>query len=143
MKTRLRKLYVGGRSCTWSARVCHLQGEADCHRGIRLRVWGAGKNSRVLQVDLLSKTWPAPWGVCATDGAYPTSKDVRAVIDYALRHGWEPDAIGGRFLLTEGEHGEAFELDAFLLTDRLLNPDAPDPSARVLALHQGQATRVD
>jgi hypothetical protein len=136
-------LNVDGRPCAWSARICHLRGDADCHRGIRLRVWGAGKNSRVLQADLLSKTWPGPWGACATDNAYPTSKDVREVIEYALRHGWEADTVGGTFLLTESEHGEVFELDDFLLTDRLLNPDAPDPSARVLAKHEGQTTRVD
>ena len=61
MKTRLRKLHVGDRVCAWTAQIRHLPGSADCHRGIRLRVWGAGKNSRLLQVDLLSKTWPGPW----------------------------------------------------------------------------------
>lgn len=69
-----------------------------------------GKNGQVLQADLLSKTWPGPWGACAADWAYPTPKDVRELIDYALRHGWEPDAIGGSFSLTEREHGAAFEL---------------------------------
>lgn len=137
VKSRLRKLHVGDRGCAWTARICHLQGEADCHRGIRLRVWGAGKNSRVLQVDLLSKARPGPWGACATDGTYPTSKDVREVIEYALQHGWEPDSVGGRFVLTESQHGDVFELADFLITDRLVDPDAPDPSSRVLAVHDG------
>jgi hypothetical protein len=72
----------------------------------------------MLQVDLLSRTPPGPWGACATDGAYPTGEDVRAVVEYALGHGWEADAVGGRFVLTERGHGEAFELDGFLLTDQ-------------------------
>ncbi|MEV8102735.1 MULTISPECIES: hypothetical protein [unclassified Streptomyces] len=88
----------------------------------------------MLQVDLLSKALPGPWGACATDGTYPTSRDVRAVVEYALVHGWEPDEVGGVFLLTESEHATAFELPEFLITDRIRNPDAPDPSARVLAL---------
>jgi hypothetical protein len=87
-----------------------------------LRVWGTGKNGRALQVDLLSKTPPGPWGACATDDAYPTSGDVRAVIEYGLAHGWVADAIGGTFLLTEREHAAAFELTGFLITDRESTP---------------------
>ncbi|AWS41498.1 hypothetical protein [Streptosporangium sp. 'caverna'] len=136
MKTRLRMLRVGDRGCAWTARICHVKGEVDCHRSIRLRVWGAGKNSRALQVDLVSKFWPGPWGACATDNAYPTSKDVREVVDYALEHGWEPDAVGGTFSLTESEHAMAFELTDFLITDRMRDPDAPDPSARVIHAYE-------
>lgn len=110
-----------------------MPGEVDCYRGIRLRVWGAGKNGRALQADLLSKTPPGPWGACATDAAYPTSGDVRAVVLYGLAHGWEPDAVGGTFLLTEAEHAGDFELADFLITDRLRDQDAADPAARVLA----------
>lgn len=118
MRTRLRALRVGDRGCTWTANIDHLPKDGDCHRCIRLRVWGAGKNSRALQVDLLSTTPPGPWGRCATDTAYPTSRDVRVVIDYALTHGWEPDEVGGTFLLTESEHAADFELPGFLITDR-------------------------
>jgi hypothetical protein len=71
-----------------------------------------------------------PWG-CATDCTYPTPKDVRSVIDYALMHGWDPDLIGGTFFLSESEHASAFELTDFLLTDRLQDKGAPDPTARV------------
>ncbi|WP_207945942.1 hypothetical protein [Actinomadura sp. 7K534] len=71
-----------------------------------------------------------PWG-CATDNAYPTPKDVRSVIDYALMHGWDPDLVGGTFFLRESEHASGFELDDFLLTDRLRDEGAPDPTARV------------
>jgi hypothetical protein len=113
----------------WSARIHHVAGERDCHRCVRLRVWGAGKNSRALQADLLSKA-VLPWG-CATDSAYPTPADVRSVIDYALASGWDPDLVGGTFFLSEREHASAFELAGFLLTDRLRDEGAPDPTARV------------
>ena len=134
MKTRLRRLHVDGRTCTWTASICHLPGETDCHRGIRLRVWGAGKNGQALQVDLLSKTLPGPWGACATDNAYPTSRDVRTVVEYALVNGWEPDGVGGTFLLTETDHAATFDLTDCLLTDRLRNQIGSDPTMRVLAL---------
>jgi hypothetical protein len=130
VRTRLRKLHGSGREFTWAARISHVPGDGDCHRCIRVRIWGAGKNSRALEVDLLSKSWGSPWTACATDGAYPTSGDVRGIIDYALSHGWNPDLVGGTYLLTEREH--AFELPDFLITDRLRDPEAPDPTARVI-----------
>lgn len=70
-------------------------------------------------------------GHCAADGAYPEPGDVRVLVEHALAHGWEPDAVGGTHFLTEQEH-TTFELPAFLLTDRLRVPSAPDPSARVI-----------
>ena len=127
MKTRLRKLHANSREFTWTSQIHHVTGR-DCHRCVRLRAWGAGKNSQALQADLLSKA-VLPWG-CATDDSYPTPMDVRAVIDYALTHGWDPDLTGGTFFLAESDH--AFELPGFFLTDRLRNPEAPDPTARVL-----------
>lgn len=128
MKRRLRKLYADGREFVWTSQIHHVSG-TDCHRCIRVRVWGAGKNSRVLQADLVSKA-VLPWG-CATDDSYPTPKDVRTVIDYALTHGWDPNLIRGTFFLSESEHASAFELADFLLTDRLRDEGAPDPSTRV------------
>ena len=129
MRTRLRSLRTGGRQFTWRAEIGHVQGELDCHRCIRLSVWGAGKNSRPLRVDLLSKSWPAPFGACASDDAYPTPADVRVIVEYAVAAGWELDAIGGVFLLPETVHGGACELPGFLLTDRPRDPSAADPSA--------------
>ncbi len=35
-------------------------------------------------------------GENATDVAYPTPKDIRAIVDYALAHGWDPTAAGGQ-----------------------------------------------
>lgn len=131
-RNRLRTLRRGDQVITWTARIRHVPGSGDCHRGIRVRAWAAGKNSQALEVDLLSTNWPAPPGACATDGAYPTSGDVRAIVDHALAHGWEPGQRGGTFRLTEAEHATTFELTTFLLTDRLVDPGAPDPTARVV-----------
>jgi hypothetical protein len=66
------------------------------------------------------------------DGAYPALGDVRRVIGYALAHGWDPDLVGGTFVLSESEYASRFELADFLLTDRLRDPEAPDPTARVV-----------
>jgi hypothetical protein len=123
-------LRVGDREFVWTAQVVHVAGDRDCHRCVRLRVWGAGKNSRVLQVDLLS-TAVLPWG-CATDSAYPTPADVRRVIDHALARGWNPALAAGTFHLSEREHAATFELTDFILTDRLQDDGAPDPTTRVL-----------
>lgn len=141
MRARLRKLYAGGREFVWRGQIYHVAGERDCHRCIRLRVWGAGKNSCVLQADLLSKA-VLPWG-CATDSTYPTPKDVRRVIDYALTHGWDPDLAGGDFFLSENEHASDFELADFLLTDRLRDDGAPDPTVRVFRAFDERATAED
>jgi hypothetical protein len=94
-------------------------------------------NGRVLQADLLSKTWPGPWGACTTDVAYPCPADVRALVDYGLAHGWEPDARGGLHFLSEREHD--WELPDFLLTDRLLDPAAADPTGRVVQAYERRA----
>ncbi len=140
MRTRLRELHASGRAFAWKASIGCAPGSGDCHRCIRLRVWGAGKNSRALQADLLSTTWPAPQGACASDAAYPTADDVRAVISYGLAHGWDPNARGGTFLLTEREHAHALELTSFLVTDRLQDPGAPDPTARVIRTFERRAS---
>ncbi|MCP2347621.1 hypothetical protein [Nonomuraea roseoviolacea] len=140
MGTRLRTLSTGGREFVWTADIRHVSGSGDCHRCVRLRVWGSGKNGRALQADLLSNGL-APWG-CATDNSYPLPSDVRAVIERGLAAGWDPDARGGTFLLTEREHAPDWELPGFLLTDRLQDPEAPDPTERVVrASNSGEATR--
>ncbi len=132
MRTRLRQIRIDARTFVWRAQIQHVQGSGDCHRCIRLRVWGAGKTSQALQADLLSVAWPAPWAACATDGSYPTPADVRAVISHALRHGWQPARRGGTFVLSEHEHAAGFTLPDFLLTDRLRTPESADPTVRVI-----------
>jgi hypothetical protein len=138
MRTRLRELHASGRAFTWTASIRCVPGSGDCHRCIRVRVQGAGKNSRPLQADLLSTAWPAPWGACASDDAYPTAADVRAVIGCGLARGWDPDARGGTFLLAESSQAPEPELTGFLVTDRLQDPGAPDPTGRVIRASERQ-----
>ena len=138
MRTRLRQLRIDARIFVWRAEIHHVQGSGDCHRCIRVRAWGAGKTSRALQADLLSLTWPAPWGACATDGAYPAPADVRAIISYAAKHGWRPELRGGTFVLSEREHAARFSLPGFLLTDRLRTSESADPTIRVIYGYQAR-----
>ncbi|WP_374537921.1 integrase [Micromonospora aurantiaca (nom. illeg.)] len=133
MRIRLRRLWIDGRAFTWRAEIREVRGDTDCHRCIRLRIWGGGKTGQALQADLLSTTWGTRWSPCAVDDAYPTSADVRAVIEYALRHGWQPDRRGGTYRLAEREHAARFRLPGFLLTDRLSGPEGGDPTRRVVS----------
>jgi hypothetical protein len=138
MRTRLRQQRIGVSTFTWRAEIHHVQGQGDCHRCIRVRAWGAGKTSQALQADLLSVTWPAPGGACATDGAYPTPADARAIIAFALDHGWHPDLRGGTFVLSEREHADRFSLPDFLLTDRLRTLEGTDPTIRVIRAYEAR-----
>ncbi|HEY2670861.1 MAG TPA: integrase [Rugosimonospora sp.] len=141
MRPRLRKLHTDGHTYAWKADIRHVSGNGDCHRCIRLRIWGNGKNGRALQVDLLSKSYPGIWGTaCAADDVHPGPADVRTVIRYALKRGWDPAASGGTFALSETGDGAAFELPGFLITDRLMTPEAPDPTVRVELAFQHLAT---
>ncbi|MEQ0560463.1 hypothetical protein ABJI51_15350 [Amycolatopsis sp. NEAU-NG30] len=130
MRTRLRTLRIGERTYTWRATIGQVAGDGvDLHRCIRVRVWGAGKTGRALEADLLSKATSMGWTPAATDGSYPEPADVRSLVEHALALGWDPAALGGTFRLTE-EHG--VELPGFLLTDRLRDPGALDPTGRVV-----------
>lgn len=140
VRTRLRQLRVDGRSFVWRAEISHVLGSDDCHRCIRLRVWGVGKTSQVLQADLLSVAWPAAWGACATDGAYPTPADVCAAVSYAVEHGWQPRQHGGTFVLSEHDHADGFALPGFVLTDRLHTSDGADPTTRVIRAYERRHT---
>jgi hypothetical protein len=116
VRLRLRTLRMGAVNYRWAAEVCNYRDiTGEYFRCVRLRVWGGGKNSRVLHADLLSTSEPGPWG-SATDVAYPTPRVVRAVVEYALANGWDPQAIGGRHRLdTEVE----LTIPGFRLTDQL------------------------
>ncbi len=132
VRTRLRQVRIDAQTYAWRAEIHHLPGSGDCHRCIRVRVWGAGKTGQAFQADLLSVSWPAPWGACATDDAYPTSADIRTLISYALENGWRPELRGGTFVLSEQDHAAGFSLSGFLLTDRLRGPEGADPTLRVI-----------
>jgi hypothetical protein len=142
VRIRLRRLWVDGRAFVWRAEISHVQGSGDCHRCIRVRAWGAGRTSRALQGDLLSLSWPAPWGACAADGAYPTAADVRALISVASENGWQPDLTGGTFILSERDHATRFQLPGFVLTDRLRTPDGEDPTLRVTAAYAAKSAAI-
>lgn len=129
MRSRLRKLYAHDRQFAWTARIDHVRTDQGLRRCIRLRVWGAGKNSRALQVDLLSRASRSQWGdPAATDGAYPESEAVRAVIDYALGNGWQPDDLGGTFVLAQARHARELLLPDFVVTDLLQLAERSTPS---------------
>lgn len=139
-RARLRRLRVDDREYTWTAKITGVSGERDHHRCVRLRVWDDDRKSRALEADLLSNAWGLPWG-SATDTSHPKPGDVRAVIDYALANGWDPTATGAPFFLSERDH--AFELPDFILTDRLRDPSAPDPTDRVIDAYERQAASAD
>jgi hypothetical protein len=130
VRTRLRRLRAGDREYTWRATIGAVPGDGvDLHRCVRVRVWGAGKNGCALEADLLSKATSMGWTPAATDGSHPASGDIRRLVEHALALGWDPDARGGTFRLAE-EH--APELPGFLITGRVRDPAAPDPTERVL-----------
>ncbi|MEU0569024.1 hypothetical protein ABZ297_27120 [Nonomuraea sp. NPDC005983] len=112
MKGRMRTLRIGDRAFLWTAQIRHTKHGADCRRYVRLRVWGGGKNSGRLQADLLSTYEGGPWGYCATDTAFPTPRDVRAIVDHALAAGWNPLARNGAFQLP----ADSVELPDFQVT---------------------------
>jgi hypothetical protein len=126
MKTSLRTLRVGTREFRWAAQIHHVTEESDWRRCARVRIWGCGKNSRVLRADLLSTSDGGPWGLCATDVAYPTPRTVRALIDFALERGWDPTVVGGRWQL--GADTE-LRIPGFRITDRRLDLGGFDPES--------------
>src|ERR1700677_2201258 len=91
MKIRMRTLRAGSREFKWTAEVCWYRDvKLEDRRCVRVRVWGGGKNGCMLLADLES-TSSGPWGG-VPDSSYPTPRDVRAITDYALEHGWGPAA---------------------------------------------------
>lgn len=127
MRSRLRKLHIDGREFTWKADIRSAPGpDGRLHRYIRIRVWGAGKNGRALQVDVTERPYSLPT-VASGDQyvetdvhgsgetyPYPTAADVRVLVRYGIRAGWAPEALGGTFRVTSP--GE-LELPGFLLID--------------------------
>ncbi|MEU8179279.1 integrase [Micromonospora sp. NPDC049044] len=123
MRSRLRTLHIDGREFTWKADIRSTAGsDGRLHRCIRLRVWGAGKSGRALQVDLTER----PTG--ASDGQYvetdvhgsgeaypyPTTADVRVLVHYGLGAGWAPQALGGTFTIAPPAE---LELPRFAITE--------------------------
>jgi hypothetical protein len=114
VRTRLRSLYQHGRSWTWTVTIGEVTDDHFRRRSIRLRIWGAGKNSRAAQVDLISTTPTSGRAEPADDdSAYPSAEHVRLVIDHALESGWNPDATGGTFLIPDTGRAGHLELIGF------------------------------
>ncbi|GAA4578674.1 hypothetical protein GCM10023176_55010 [Micromonospora coerulea] len=133
MRSRLRKLHIDGREFTWKAGIRSASGpDGRLHRCIRVRVWGAGKNGRALQVDLTERPHPASTVALThryveTDvhGSgetypFPTAADVRVLVRYGLIAGWTPEALGGTFQVTSAA---GLELPGFAITDLLWAAD--------------------
>jgi hypothetical protein len=96
MRDRLRKLHFEGREFTWAADIrAATGGDGRQHRYIRVRIWGAGKNSCVLQADMTEL--PIPTTPDETTYAYPSAAIVRRLVAWGLAGGWLPDKVGGVF----------------------------------------------
>jgi hypothetical protein len=96
MRERLRKLHFEGREFTWKADIRAAPGaDGRRRRYIRVRVWGAGKTSCVLQADMVELPEPATQE--ETTYAYPSGAIVRTLVAWGLEAGWVPDKIGGIF----------------------------------------------
>jgi hypothetical protein len=108
MKTRIRTLRIDAAEFKWTA-------ELSPPRCARVRVWGGGKNGCMLRADLTSTEDAGLWGD-DPDAAYPTPGVVRAIIEYAVDHGWDPMVLGGRHVVgTDAE----LEIPGFRVTDLL------------------------
>ncbi|MEU9130861.1 hypothetical protein AB0D08_22660 [Kitasatospora sp. NPDC048540] len=95
---RLRRLAFDGHEFHWTGRIGHLRDAAGVRRCVHLRV-RSGRQGSLLAVALVSvPSPPLPWGA-ATDGSYPTPREVRTVVELALAEGWQPLARGGPFEL--------------------------------------------
>jgi hypothetical protein len=69
----------------------------------------------MLRADLASAVDAGLWGD-DPDAAYPTPGVVRAIIEYALDHGWNPATVGGQHVVgTDAE----LEIPGFHITDLL------------------------
>ncbi|MGW0215147.1 integrase [Micromonospora chokoriensis] len=127
MRSRLRRLHIDGREFTWKADIRSAPGpDGRLHRYIRIRVWGAGKNGRALQVDVTERPYSLPT-VASGDQyvetdvhgsvetyPYPTAADVRVLVRYGLSTGWAPGAVGGTFLVMSSAE---LDLPGFLVFD--------------------------
>lgn len=120
MKKELRKIVIEDRPFWWKADWFY---HPDQSRILQVRIWGGGKGSRSLFVNLTSK-----WVEYPASCSYPLPKDIRAIILYALAHGWNPPARGEAHWLKEKR--DQLELEDLLLTDVGRLPQAPGPLAR-------------
>jgi hypothetical protein len=118
-KMPLRTIVVQGATFHWKADWVYVEGI----RTVRLRVWGGDKTSRQLHAHLIATfhTFRARVArgeievgwlnyLYALDTAYVQPRDVRAIIEYALGHGWDPHTSGTPFCLGASDPSPSEEL---------------------------------
>ncbi|GAA2812291.1 hypothetical protein GCM10010441_41210 [Kitasatospora paracochleata] len=96
-KRRLRRLRIGDAEYLWSGQIGYVGTVPDEQRCVHLRI--SARRGVTLAATLVSAGPLGPWGA-ATDSSYPTPGTVRAVLDLALDHGWNPHADDPAFALT-------------------------------------------
>ncbi len=111
----LRTITIEGRAFRWTADWTTIEGR----RTVRLRVWGGDKTSRMLQAYLIAtfrgfgaavERGDIPLATSVVDDTYIRPRDVRAAIEYALAHGWDPRARGQPFRLTAADASPSDDL---------------------------------
>jgi hypothetical protein len=107
----LRRITVRGAVYRWQADWTY---RADV-RTLLLRIWGGDKTSQALHADLTTDWSGYAEHIAAARGrgesppalvvdtSYVMPRDVRAIIEYGLAHGWDPTARGKPFLLTQAD----------------------------------------
>ena len=109
-KRELRKITVAGAMFVWNADWTYIKVGEESYsfrRTIHLHIRGATNRSQPLYVDLC--------GPIGDDHAYVLPRQVRAVIEYGLAHGWDPTTQGGPFWLTGADTPV---LDGLVITER-------------------------
>ena len=112
-KRELRKITVAGATFVWNADWTYIKVGEESYsfrRTIHLHIRGATNRSQPLYVDLC--------GPIGDDHAYVLPRQVRAVIEYGLTHGWDPTTQGGPFWLTGADTPV---LDGLVITDRSMS----------------------
>ena len=82
MKKKLRKIIINSMIFWWKADWFY---HFDDRRIIRVRIWGSDKKGQPLYVNLTYK-----WVEYLVYSSYLKPKDIAAIIEYALSHGWHP-----------------------------------------------------
>lgn len=114
-KTPLRKISVNGRTFQWKADWVYFVGR----RTVRLRVWGGDKTSQVLHANLVATFHGFQAAVDrgeiqlpthVEDTTYIRPHEVCTLIEYALSHGWNPQASGKPYCLTSADTAPSADL---------------------------------
>jgi hypothetical protein len=114
-RVKLRTITINGVPFHWIADWSYAEGV----RIVRLRVWGGDKTRQTLHAHLVATFHGLREAVARGDGRLPTTivdtsyiapREVRTLIEYGLAHGWDPQASGKPFCLTEADPSPSGEL---------------------------------